>query len=53
MSGPADRKQTRPAEGVVPPGKKPTRRGSSEPTGAPNSHRPPNALGPFIPEGTE
>ena len=56
MSGHADRKQTRPLE-VVPPGKKPTppnRRPDSGTPGAPAApHRPPNALGLFIPEDTE
>jgi hypothetical protein len=53
MSKAADPKQTRPADSVVPPEKKSTGGGKPEPTGAPPPHRPPNALGPFIPEGAE
>jgi hypothetical protein len=53
MNEPAERKQTKPAEGGVRPGRSRPAAVVRDRPAAPDSRRPPNALGPFIPEAAE
>ena len=55
MSGRSEDREQTPAGDVIPPGTKPPLRSRrrADPAAAVRLERPPNALGPFIPEAAE